>query len=190
MTTSRFSASGCSDDILDLTVSCPASNASAVRFARWSVGPTGLSQRWLEFPPLIEATPAAPADVPTFQRFGALRNPPVWERGDDTGKPKEAGQIRMTFFDVVGGASLFRSPHAGYAGPLFRMSQQPNLSSARRRGQFAQRIGRGGGHQDEARASIRRSILHDAPSPARFASDLSPSRGRGGRSRDSVSSGI
>jgi hypothetical protein len=29
--------------------------------------------------PFIEATPAAPADVPTFQRFGALRNPPVWE---------------------------------------------------------------------------------------------------------------
>ena len=31
-------------------------------------------------PPSIEATPATPADVPTFQRFGALRNPPVWER--------------------------------------------------------------------------------------------------------------
>jgi hypothetical protein len=32
----------------------------------------------------IEATPAAPADILTFQRFGALRNPPVSERGDDT----------------------------------------------------------------------------------------------------------
>jgi hypothetical protein len=45
MTTSRFSASGRSEGILDLAVSCPASNASAVRFARWSVGPTRLSQR-------------------------------------------------------------------------------------------------------------------------------------------------
>ena len=31
---------------LDPAVSCPAGNASAVRFARWSVGPVGLSQRW------------------------------------------------------------------------------------------------------------------------------------------------
>ena len=31
--------------LLDLAVSCPASSASAVRFARWSVGSTRLSQR-------------------------------------------------------------------------------------------------------------------------------------------------
>jgi hypothetical protein len=42
---------------------------------------------------LTEATIAAPADVLTFQRFGALRNPPVSERGQYTPARKSVGLI-------------------------------------------------------------------------------------------------
>jgi hypothetical protein len=56
-----------------------------------------LAQRCCEFElPLLrftEATIAAPADVLTFQRFGALRNPPVSEREQYTPARKSVGLI-------------------------------------------------------------------------------------------------
>jgi hypothetical protein len=46
----------------------------------------------------IEATPAAPADALTFQRFGALRNPPMSERGAVYAKRKSVGLIFVRAF--------------------------------------------------------------------------------------------
>jgi hypothetical protein len=81
--------------LLDPAVSCPAGNADVVRFAAGrgplpSIPSCALPQRSAFARTKsgfggIEATPAAPAAASTFQSFGALRNPPVWRRGECRG---------------------------------------------------------------------------------------------------------
>jgi hypothetical protein len=122
----------------------------------------------LEFPPLIEATPAAPADVPTSQRFGALRNPPVWERVDHTMGLHAVGLIHVLFRERIVRAAFFLPPHAGYACRLSRLAQQP--TSPPRGGEVNSRseLGEGAGFRIRRRRLMQRFILHDAPSPARL----------------------